>query len=482
MIQLLFEKTKAVLFFLMLFNIGLNAQEIPVKLDGAVKAPVIFEFPDQHKSLLIFYTASSGELTISAVEVDESMKVLRSSPSDKYQSPKANDRFNLMGKFVPAGSNRAIVYFKAGKNHLLEASIDLNTLTIQIRKKLDLPSKSKLVGVVTANDKCYVIQCFRKKWTKGGKIVIRESADGQEFTAHTIAIDKSLAMFSKKYAPLVPVIQTETDPESASVTRDKIYTSNGKLYFITDLEAEDVGWQKGRTIWTVIDLKTFQPNYGYFGCFNNVGEDEMIASSAVLDEKLFQVCIKKDVIAINVVSLDGSKKVLFSSEIKDKDDIEQLLNTSMIVPAENIFRRDRSYDAVHKMSKRMLGLNPFLQVRKPDDRYIICVGGFSAVFVPLTNGAPNAPGQVGFPTTTSSGFTYDKTAFFYSAINAADFTHSDKMLEEPVQQQIIDIAKKNNGVFSQVKSEGTYWWNDQLWFGFYSAKEKAYIFKKLKDY
>jgi hypothetical protein len=471
------KKTYWSLLPLLLLSISIFSQkQIPLELEGNVKAPVIFELPEEHRALLFFFTTKSGSAQVRAIEVDDSMAVTRSAPVKVFTAPKQQDKIAVTGSFHPAGSNQFFVYFKVGKKQIWGAAVDRSTLAITWTPKIDLSSKQYVLGGKAYNGRFYLVSRKRNR-RKGGKLIIYETADGRTFKENTIEINKSLRMFDKRYGPLFVPENTELNAAVAS-NPDKVYCSNNKMYFVTDTVVALYGNVISRTLYTAVDLQTYLPEHGLFSSFKVEQPEDNKTSSAVYDGNLFQISYSKDYFSFNIFRI-ADKKVLFTQELHRNDSIGTLFNTPMIMPKENFLGFERSFSSVHKLTKKMLDLEPFVQVRKSGNDYVVVMGGYLTILVPVATGGV-VPSTIPSPMATSGGYKYNRSAYFYSVIGADNFDHQTQRLEHTFQEQMITIEDRETGVFSSPRSTGIFPVLGRYWFGYFIDKNNTYYFVPLK--
>jgi hypothetical protein len=471
------KKVFTTMLLLVVIVSSIAAQSIPIDLGLSTKPPVVFDFPEQHQSVLFFYSAFGGEAHFQAVEVNDAVKVLRTSEIKTLQSKKTSDKIKVIGTFSPKGSQQLWVFLSVGKSEIWQAVIDRTNFTVTVEQRMKNPSKSQLVTGREEGNKFFLVFRQRSK-RKGGKLIVYASADGPTFTEHIVPINKSLRMFEKKYLPIVPQKDIEMDPATASSSKNKIYFSNNKMYFVADTVVSLYGYPVSRTVVSWLDLTTYTMSHGLFTCFEKQQQVDNDVSSCVYDDKLFQMCITMDTFVLKIINL-SDKKLLFSKTLGKNDSISDLLNTRMVMPAEQLLEVDRTFGSTRKLTRKMLRLDPFIQVRQSGDNYLVGMGGYMERFIPTASGGVG-PANIPLGVTTG-GYSVKRSAFFYSQIHATDFSHTDGWLPHNFQQQIGNIVDDETGVFTVARARGTFRFGGANWFGYYSKRSDRYIFHKLEE-
>lgn len=475
---------KKVLFFcLLLFQFGiLSSQSIPVSLGKNTQPPVVLEIPEEQKAILFFYSDRNGKAEICAVEVDASLNVLKTSATKAISAPGGQDDLKLLGGFRPNKTGGIFqLFLKIGKSEIWKASLDRSTFDLSTSKILEKPTNTLTLGGLEESGKFYVL--LRQKGDKkGGSLIVYETTDGETFTDHTVTSTTPFPMFEKKYDPIIPLKDVELDAETLSENKDKIFSSPGKLYFVSDTYFDANGTDNYRTQVVTLDMSTWVFDYSFFSCFQDFQTEKNRVCGYVYDGKLFQLSLKNDFFALQVVEL-SDKKVLFTKTLLEHDSLDQVLNTEVMVPGRGSLGIERSYVTPNKFVRRLLQFKPYIQVRKSGSEYIIGMGGYEEVKsgpspVMTPTGGFGAGGGMYFGT---GGYNYERVTFFYSVISATDYTHGSKYIARTIQEQIRNLSESDPFWWTTLRAPGTFYFLGNTYFGEYSRSDDAYIFKKLTE-
>lgn len=474
---------KALLLCLLLFPaVASFAQQIPITLGKNTQPPVVLEVPEEQKAILFFYSDRSGKAEICAVEVDAALKVLKTSETKAVNAPSGQDDLKLLGGFRPNRTGNIFqLFLKIGKSEIWKATLDRSTFALNISKVLDKPANTLTLGGLEESGHFYVL--LRQKGDKkGGSLIVYETTDGENFTDHTVTSPKPFPMFEKKYDPIIPIKDVELDAETLSDNKDKIFSSPGKLYFVSDTYFEANGTDNYRTQLVTLDMNTWALDNSFISCFQEFQTDKNRVCSYVYDDKLFQLGLKNDFFTLQIINI-ADKNVLFSKTLLEHDSLNQVLNTEVMVPGRGSLGIERTYVTPNKFVRRLLQFKPYIQVRKSGSEYIIGMGGYEEVKsgpspVMTPTGGFGAGGGMYFGT---GGYNYERVTFFYSVISAADNTHSRKYIARTIQEQIRNLSESDPFWWNTLRAPGTFYFLGNTYFGEYSRSDDAYVFKKLTE-
>lgn len=469
--------TQTITCFLLLGYSAIYAQQIPLTMSLArnVSQPVTFEVPGENKTILLFYAFRFNKGQFYATEVDNSLTTLRTSNIQEVKTATTDETIKMIGGFHPEGSDRYLLFIRLGNAQIWEIALDRQSFALTAVRRMYKPKNANTIGGIAEGNHYYLLFSRKEKKKKEGEIIVLETGDGMQFDEHIIAASTRLDIFDKRYSPIFPSKDIEQDPEIVAHERDKVFAAAGKIYFVSDVSEDIYGSPTGRTRVTTIDLKTFTLDFDLFTCFEFQETERNWVCSYLYDSKLFQMGLKKDYFSLEIFDLADKKKV-FSTILLEKDSLNQLLNSDVIVPGRGSLGIERTYQTPDKFSQKLLQLTPFMQVRKSGEDYLIGMGGHLEVNNPPSNNAFSPAGGIGM----TSGYSYERTTFFYAVLHATDYSHSKRFIAHGIQNQIKTITENEFNWITESLSPGVFRLFNQYYMGKYSRKKDAYIFTKLR--
>lgn len=476
----------------------LTAQNIPIDFTENPDKPIVIENPAAGKTLFFFYPeyltseafAKEGN-PWKAYEIDSrTLQVLRTSSNSSLRVPVGNDlkfkvvcRLGLGNDYYLALENnkKCFIYRLSGKDLSLSA-----TDTFKVSKGI------RIVGGVTDRQGGGYILCTRKVRKQGHQLLVYEIGTGGRLKEHRFKVDVRRnyiinEVFKKSFNPLSVEYDLEADPKLASAT-NKLFAGNRKLRITFDGSEVGSVYTNTTAILRVmtLDLNKDSVRIKPYYYTDSLVHDALYErrSSYIYEEKLFQLYLNNEQILLRIRDLD-SGKTLFTKSLLREDTIEGLANSPILVPGFGAFGLEREYRSVRKFMKRFSKFDPFIQVRRAGENYLLCAGGYENVqmFPGLaTSGSGFASAGINpvwvNPWTPSYALSYDRSFTFYSAVQAGTMTRSDVFFEKPLIAAYHDLLEK----IKRPRDQALYRIGEKFYMGYFDKKQKQYRLQWIENY
>ncbi len=475
------------LFFAILLScFPVAAQEISVDFTKNPDKPVAIENPATGKTLFFFYPQNLKSESFAkegnpckAFEIDtKTLKMLRSSPDLKLSIPTGdNQDVRVLCRF-----SRGDDYFMALENsgQIQVLRISGQDLTMQKTETYTAGKKERIVNGVTDGKNAYILCSVDEK--KEGKqfFVFRIDADGllekHVFPAGEKPDRAISAMFLRFFKPLSVEYGLEQEPETAA-SPTKLFADDDKLWVTIDnsFVGPDNSESQASVLKVVLfDLATDSLhlkviNYGDVHIFNAPREAR---NSYIFDKKIFQLYMNSEQILLRVRDLYSGEPI-FTKTLLAEDTIEGLANSPILVPGRGGFGIEKEYRSVQKFIKRFSKYDPFIQVRRSGDDYLMCIGGHEVI---KNYNMSNMNPTTGMMTTPGYMASYERAFSFYSAINAQTMTRSPVFFKKSLVEAYSDMLE----AVERPRDQALYRIGEQFYLGFFDKAEKKYRLRHLK--
>lgn len=480
------------------FLLPLGAQNIPVDFTGDPGKPVVVENPATGKTLFFFYPDRLSSEAFAregnpwkAYEVDSrTLQVLRASAGSSLRVANGNDltfrvicRVSLGDEYYIAMENnkKCAVYRFSGQH-----------LDMSVADSFKVGKGMRIIGGATGPSGACILYT-RKVRREGHQMVVCEIGEGGRLQEHRFRVDARRnyvieQVFKRGFNPLAVEYGLEMDPKPASAPT-KMFAGNRKLFLsFDDADAGSV-YTNTTAILRVItlDLANDSLRIKPYYYTDSLVRDALYErrSSYIYEDKLFQLYFNNEQILFRIRDLE-SGKVLFTQSLLRDDTIEGIASSPILVPGRGLLGVEKEYRSVRKFMKRFSKFDPFIQVRRSGDNYLLCAGGFEEVKL-LRGISSTGPG---FTTATPTGAwvadgatsayatSYERSFSFYSAVDARTMTRSDVYYEKPLIAVYDDMLEK----VKRPRDHALYRIGERYYLGYYDKRHKAYRFERVENY
>lgn len=475
----------------------LSAQNIPIEFIENPDRPVAIENPATGKTMFFFYpeNLSAGEFAREgnpwkACEIDsKTLQVLRSSAGAYLRVARSTDlKFRVICRFAAGdeyfmaleNSKKCLVYRFAGRD-----------LSMTVVDSFKAAKGVRILGAVTNRSGAYIL-CTRKARKEGHQMIVYETGADGRLKEHRFKADPRRnyiieQVFSNKFKPLAVQEDLEIDPKPAS-SATKIFAGDRKLRITFDDANVGTVYTSTTAILRVmtLDLENDSMRIKPYYYTDSLVPDALYErrSSYIYDNKLFQFYLNNEQVLLRIRDLESGKP-LFTKSLLREDTIGGLASSPILVPGRGVLGQEQEYRSVRKFSRRFSKFDPFIQVRRAGDDYLLCIGGYENVQVlsALSSGGPGfttaVPGSSWVNTWSASyGLSFDRSFSFYSAVNANTMQRSDAYYEKSLIAAYDDMLEK----VKRPRDQALYRIGGKFYLGYYDSRHKEYRLRQIEHY
>ncbi|MCB0543019.1 MAG: hypothetical protein KDC70_05860 [Saprospiraceae bacterium] len=472
------------------------AQEIPVDFTKNPDKPVAISCAATGRTLFFFYPeqlssdvfAGAGN-PWNAVELDSrSLEVMRSNTNASLRvgSPGGQKARVVCRIGRPDGYYVAIQFDKVCR--IIRFSPE--DLAMTVADSIVIGKRERLIQGVSSDSNAYII-CTKKIKRADPELIAYELGDGGRLLKHRIPVrtGRNLyldQLFNKKFQPLAVDPDMELDPRLAA-NPVKMFAGDRKVRFTFDDAGVGSIYTQTAAILRVatLDFDTDSLSVRAYYYTDSLVRDAFIErrSSYIYEDKVFQVYMNDEQLLLRIRDLE-SGKVLFTKALLREDTIEGLANSPILVPGRGLLGIEKEYRSVRRFMKRYASFEPFIQVRRAGDHYLMCIGGREKTRVlpsPIPGQGPGFSNNFGIwwdVWNPSYGYSYRNSFSFYSLVHVPTMTRSVVYYEKP-------LIAASNELLEEVKKP-----RDQCLFriggryclGYFDEKTKNYRLVTLEGY
>ncbi|MBV6441494.1 MAG: hypothetical protein DYG98_06135 [Haliscomenobacteraceae bacterium CHB4] len=474
-------------FLAALSVLSLDAQDIPVDFIKNPDKPITIENQVKGKTLFFFYPEKLRSESFTkegnpcmAYEMNNStLKVERTSsplifhiPGDGEMDIRVLCRFSRDGDYFMALEN-------SGQVQVLR--IEGQGLTMQRTATLPASEEERIIAGVAYGTDAYIL-CSNKEKKTGQQLRVYRIDESGQLEKHIFPVgekaDKAVAdMLKGSFKPLPTEYGMEQEPEAAT-NKTKMFAGEKKLWVTFDNSVAGSSGNTRRA--SVLKVVEFDLVAGSLDvkAFNYTDADKTDAlherrNSFIFDKKIFQLYMSSEQFMLRVRDLERGDP-LFTKILFREDTIEGLANSPILVPG-GAFGVEKEYRSVSRFVRRFSKFDPFIQVRRQGDDYLMCIGGHQEI----NNSSPvliNPSGTTPVPMAMGHFYSYDRSFAFYSAIHVETMTRSPVYFTKSLIAAYADMLSD----IERPRDQALYRLGEHFYLGYFDKAEKKYRLRQLK--
>ena len=475
-----------ILFFF--FLLCLSAQSLPIDFTKNPDKPLAIENPATGKTLFFFYPerlVSEAFLPKGnpwkAFEVDsKTLQVLRTGAN---ASLRISESGGLSLRILCSLSKEPDYFFAAENDDKCRIyRIAGEDLSLSAVDSFRADKGMRIISGVAEGDNGYIL-CSRKSKKEGNELVVYKIGEGGRLQMHVLPESKKFSevvddIFKKSFKPHSVTYGLEEEPEIAA-RKIKLFAGPDKLWVTFDNSGIGTVYSDPMAILRVLtlDLTTdslYVRSYYYTDSLERNASRER-RSSYIFDNRLFQLYMNEEQLIVRMRDLD-TKEPLFTKSVLRDDSISGFANSPILVPGRGMLGIEKEYASAKKFMRRFAKFDPFIQVRRDGERYLLCLGGHEEVRSPAAPGSfNNATGAWNFGTV---GYSYEHAFSFYFAIDEKPaLAQSTAFYKKPLIAAYADMLEN----LKKPRDPALYSIGGLFYLGYYDKDERQYRFVQIKN-
>lgn len=466
----------------------LSAQSLPIDFTKNPDKPLAIENPATGKTLFFFYPerlVSEAFLPKGnpwkAFEVDsKTLQVLRTGAN---ASLRISESGGLSLRILCSLSKGPDYFFAAENDDKCRIyRIVGEDLSLSAVDSFRADKGMRIISGVAEGDNGYIL-CSRKSKKEGNELVVYKIGEGGRLQMHVLPESKKFSevvddIFKKSFKPHSVTYGLEEEPEIAA-RKIKLFAGPDKLWVTFDNSGIGTVYSDPMAILRVLtlDLTTdslYVRSYYYTDSLERNASRER-RSSYIFDNRLFQLYMNEEQLIVRMRDLD-TKEPLFTKSVLRDDSISGFANSPILVPGRGMLGIEKEYASAKKFMRRFAKFDPFIQVRRDGERYLLCLGGHEEVRSPAAPGSfNNATGAWNFGTV---GYSYEHAFSFYFAIDEKPaLAQSTAFYKKPLIAAYADMLEN----LKKPRDPALYSIGGLFYLGYYDKDERQYRFVQIKN-
>ena len=475
-----------ILFLPVCLSVSLAAQDISVDFTKNPDIPLVVANPSTGRTLFFFYPEKlrSDDFekdgnSCRAYELNSAtLEVMRSSPELALHIPGGNELdIRVLGRFC-RGADYYLVL--ENNNEIQVLRIAGKDLTMQRTDTYQVDETDRVIQGTADSSNAYVLCSQKVKKGDDLLLVFRVDENGK-LEKHVFPVgekhEKTVSnMLKGNFRPLSVEYGIEKDPELAS-KKAKLFAVGGQLLVTFDYAREklNAGGPDVPVLGVVaFDLAAEKISYRTFPYADNLIADPAreARNSFIFEEKIFQLYLDSEQFLLRVRDLQSGES-LFSKILMREDTIAGIANSPILVPGGGIFGVEKEYRSVGRFARRFARFDPFMQVRRVGNDYLMCIGGHEEVNQQSFGTLNPATGMM-----SPGGWygSYERSFSFYSAIDARTMTRSDVFFKKTVSGAYFNLVN----VIVPPRDHGLFRVGERFFLGYHDKGARTYRLKELK--